>query len=93
MSNFISLDLIANLLEEQIFGSTAVLGLFIVMFFVIILLVARSFTEVALMIPFPLIIALSASGIIPNWVQTVVYIIAGIYLSIIILIITVLARK
>ncbi|KKN12922.1 hypothetical protein LCGC14_1011570 [marine sediment metagenome] len=93
MGNFTSIELIANLLETNIFGSTALLGLFTVMFFVIILLVARSFAEVALMIPFPLIITLSEAAIIPTWVKPLVYMIAGFYLAIIILIITGLVRK
>ncbi len=93
MSNFTSINLIANLLEENIFGSTALLGLFIFMFFVMILLVARSFAEVALMIPFPLLITLSESGIIPTWVKPLIYMIAGFYLAIIILILTGLFRR
>ncbi|KKK89410.1 hypothetical protein LCGC14_2733400 [marine sediment metagenome] len=93
MSNFTSIDLIANLLEENLFGSTALLGIFVFMFFVILLLVARSFTEVALMIPFPLIIALARSGMIPTWVEPLVYMIAGVYLSVIILILTGLLRR
>ncbi|HEC66663.1 MAG TPA: hypothetical protein ENI23_15410 [bacterium] len=93
MSNFTSLDLIGNLLETNLFGSTALMGLFMVMFFIILLLVARSFTEVALMIPFPLIVVLAESGIIPTWIKPLVYIIAGVYLSTIILIIVGQIRK
>ena len=93
MSNFTSINLIVNLLETSIFGSTALLGLFLIMFVIILLLVARSFTEVALMIPFPLIITLSEAAIIPTWVKPLVYIIAGFYLSIIVLIITGLFRR
>ena len=90
---FLSLNLIKELLETNLFGSTLLLGLFVVAFLVIIILVTRNFVEVALMIPFPLIIALAEAGIIPFWVKPMLYIIAGFYLSIIILILTGLINK
>lgn len=88
MASFQSLNLIKELLETNLFGSTVLLGIFVVAFFVVILLVTRSFAETALMIPFPLIVTLAESGIIPTWVKPMVYIIAGVYLSIIILLLT-----
>jgi len=93
LSNFTSIDLVVDLLETQLFGSTAILGLFIISFFVIILLIARSFTEVAVMIPFPLLISLSQSGFIPSWIEPLAYIVAGFYLATIILIIAGLRSK
>jgi|TARA_R100000789_G_scaffold91458_1_gene89473 hypothetical protein len=85
---FESLNLIKGLLETNLFGSTALLGLFVIAFFVIILLVARSFPETALMIPFPLLIALAEAGIIPEWFKPMLFIMAGFYLAIVILIFT-----
>jgi len=84
MATFESLNLIKNLLETNLFGHTYLLGLFVVAFFVIILLVARSFPETALMIPFPLFVALSEAGIIPTWIKPFLYVLAGFYLAIVI---------
>lgn len=86
MVTFESLNLIKSLLETNIFGHTYLLGLFVVAFFVILLLVARSFPETALMIPFPLLVTLAEVGIIPNWIKPMLYIMAGFYLAIVILI-------
>ena len=91
--SFGALNSIAALLETNLFGSTVLLGLFVVFFFVMILLVARAFPEVALMIPFPLLIALAESGILPSWFKPLLYIFAGTYLSIIILTLTGLTRR
>lgn len=90
---FTSLDLIKGLLESNIFGNAYLLGLFVISFFIIILLIARSFPEVALMIPFPLIIALAESGIVPNWIKPLAFILAGFYLAVVVLIFTGLTRR
>ncbi len=90
---FESLNLIANLLETNLFGSTLLLGLFLVAFFIVILAVSRNFAEVILFIPFPLIIILAEQGIIPNWIKPLFYMIAGFYLAMIILMFTGLVRK
>jgi len=90
---FESLNLIKALLETELFGSTLLLGLFVVFFFVTIILVTRNFVEVALMIPFPLLIVLAEAGIIPSWIKPLLYLIAGFYLATIILILTGLIRK
>ena len=59
----------------------------------IIILVTRNFVEVAIMIPFPLMIVLAEAGIIPTWVKPLLYLIAGFYLAIIILILTGLTNR
>ena len=93
MPEFTSLNLIKGLLETQLFGSTLLLGLFVIFFFVIILLITRSPAETALMIPFPLLITIAESGMIPTWIKPMLYIMSGIYLSIIILVLVGLVRK
>ncbi len=93
MGNFSIINDIALLLERDVFGSTILFGMFIVGFLIIILVVARSFAEVALMIPFPVIIALAEAAIIPGWIKPLAYLLAGFYLAIIILILTGLIRK
>ncbi|MCH8328828.1 MAG: hypothetical protein IIB81_00370 [Nanoarchaeota archaeon] len=92
MSNFTSIDTVVNLLEVSLFGSPIILGLFMIAFIVVLLLVARSFTEVAIMIPLPLIVALADAGFLPMWIEPLVWIAAGLYLSVIILIFTGLRR-
>ena len=89
---FESLNLIKDLLGTSLFGHTYLLGLFIASFFVILLLVARSFPETALMIPFPLLVALSQSGIIPNWIEPMLYIMTSFYFATVILVFTGLKR-
>lgn len=93
MASFESLNLIKELLETNVFGNTILLGLFVVFFFVVIILVTKNFVEVAVMIPFPLMIALAEAGIIPTWTKPLLYLIAGVYLSIIILVLTGLTNK
>ena len=90
---FESFDLIRTLLETNLFGSTLLLGVFMVSFFVVILLVTGNFAETALMIPFPLLVALADAGIIPNWLKPLFYMMAGVYLAIIILLLTGLRRN
>lgn len=93
MSNFTSLELIRETLETQLFGSTAILGLFIVAFFIIILMVSRNYAEAVLLIPSPIIIALVSSGMLPQWVLVLVWMVAGFYLAILIFAFTRLFRQ
>lgn len=88
VTDFQSLNLIKELLETNLFGSAVLLGLFAVGFFVILLIVTRNFAETALLIPFPLLIALAEAGIIPTWFKPMFYMMAGVYLSVIILLLT-----
>lgn len=92
MSNFTSIDTVINLLEVSLFGSPVILGLFMIAFIVVLLLVARSFTEVAIMIPLPLIVALTKAGFLPTWIEPLIWIAAGLYLATVILILTGLRR-
>lgn len=90
---FTSLNLIRELLETSLFGNTWLVGLFVVFFFVVILLVCRVYPEVALLIPLPIFVALAEAGIIPFFIKPLIYIMAGVYLSVVILIITGMMRK
>jgi len=90
---FTSLNLIKELLESNLFGHVWLLGLFVVFFFVMILLVCRVYPEVAFLIPLPIFVALAEAGIIPFFFKAIIYIVAGIYLAVVILILVGIARK
>ena len=83
--SFYAIDLVKTFLENWLFGSTALMGIFIVIVFIGILLVCKAYPEVVLFLPMPVLVALAESGIIPLFFKAIIYIIAGLYLGVIIL--------
>jgi len=91
--SFTSLDLIKGLLEANIFGSSLILALFVILFIIALLLVSRAFPEVVFLIPLPLIVTLTESGLVPLYWKAIIYIIAGLYLAVVILILIQVVRR
>lgn len=83
--SFAALDLIKGLIETNLFGHTWLMAWIIIFIIIIILLICRVNPEVALLLPFPVIVAFAEAGMIPYYFKALIYIIAGVYLSIVIL--------
>ena len=74
------IDSIRVLLETQIFGSTAILIGFVLVFVILLIVMAKINVFLAFIITSPAILAFSASALVPTWVTGVVWSIYAVIL-------------
>ncbi len=90
---FQGFDILNDGLSNLLFGNATLVGIFITAFLVILLLSTKNFPEVALLIPFPLIMALAEGSFLPDYVKPLIIMVAGVYLALIILVMFNLAQR
>lgn len=83
---YYTIELIKGFLETSLFGSSFLVAFFIIAIAIGILMIAKAYPEVLLLIPAPLVIVFADSGYIPAYFKPIIFILAGIYLGMIILV-------